>query len=125
MRLAPEHDSSRADTKPHTLHPRDQEDASLTIHTAKVREDCIPVRTHREFPIALGRMHTRFFQRREVDVTAAVALVKVVQVGMMAPTVAEVRNLGQDVRLESLRAYAVSSDRKEGEAGRCTHHVHG
>ena len=64
-------------------------------------------------------------EEREVDVTAAVGIVEVVDVGMMVLTVAEVRNVSQDVRLESLRANAMSSDRTEGEAGRGTHHVHG
>ena len=41
----------RADTKANTLHPRDQEDASLTIDTAKTRDDSIPMRTRRELSI--------------------------------------------------------------------------
>ena len=56
-----------------------------------------------------------FFQRREVDVTTAVEIVEVVDVGMMVLTVAEVRNLAQDaarVRCE------FGSPRTEGEAGR-------
>ena len=36
----------------------------------------------------------------------------------MVLTVEQVRHLAQDVRLESLHAYAVSSDRTEGEARR-------
>ena len=64
--------------------------------------------------------------------TAAVEIVEVVDVGMMVLTVSEVRNLAQDVRLESLHAYAVSSaaDRREqkvrqGGHQEGTHHVHG
>ena len=49
-------------------------------------------------------------EEREGDVTAAVGIIEVVDVGMMVVTVAEVHNLAQHVRLESLRAYAVSSD---------------
>ena len=48
--------------------------------------------------------------------TAAVSIAEVVDMGMMVLTVSEVRNIAQDVRLESLRAYAVSSDRREQKA---------
>ena len=126
MRLAPEHDSSPSGHKTkHSAPHRSRRRITYNRHcqNPRVLHPCaVPPRVpHRPRTNA----HEVLPEEREVDVTTAGGVVEVVDVGMLVLTVAEVRHLAQHVQLESLRGYAVSSDRKEGEAGRGTHHVHG